>query len=84
MAAAQNLLFHSVSLPLNFEYNNVFNDLSFQWFDTTKQLPQIAFQHCEIEKEHFEINQDDIDAGDPEMSQLESQTGALKLQGDEG
>lgn len=49
-----------IALPGNFEYNNVFNDLAIQWLRQDWDLPDIDFGNCPVEKEHFEINQDEI------------------------
>ena len=44
-----------------FEHNNVFNDLAFHTFGQFGEaLPRIAFDEHDIEKEHFETNQDDV------------------------
>jgi hypothetical protein len=53
-------LLSQASLPSNFEHNNVFNDLAFQWFKAGTEVEPITFENHAIEKENFEINKDDI------------------------
>ena len=48
------------SLPTNFPHNNVFNDLAFQWFPSDAVIPKVEFSRKQVEKEHFEINQDEL------------------------